>query len=519
MRKFEKKNVHSFTLFGALIIIALTALSFIVYMSSSNRNNKINIGNGSLIFTEKDQIIEIAQATTITKKWDSNYYLIDEGKTTNLGKNPIVYSSLRNELTIYGESYRIYPDGSTIKNNGITISDFNQPALYKVKDRQYIFTGSQVRSYDGKISVGNFMKISIDRNGNALLQSNGLNSKIINPVILVSGNLYFDVASELLYSEGKEFNLRKVLGSSNEYDGVATIYEVTGINRPEGSTANTRVPDIEEYNIIAGTGGTGGEGGIGGYGGEGGPGGAGGVGGTGGTGADGGTGGTGGQAQVLPQNNSFSVSLTSTDVTATSIKIGYNYFDPSSKVARLLLKVKDVTTGVNSDTVDYYLSKSENQFIIHGLEQDHKYMIELGYIMYKADETNKEWIIDDTFNRVSYATLRTESLAPKVNAIEILKNGTDGAYTTATINVSLAGYELSMNNGDVVVFKTINADGEVIGVQNFEYGYNILNNSGQNFDVHIPEGCKEILVEKATYTELDGDTGNINIKYRVILPD
>ena len=296
MRKFEKKNKRSFIIFAIIMALALGAMSFVVYSSINQTNNKVDVKAGSVIYTEDDTYLEVSNDCKIVKKWNNEFYLVEENKNESLGEHPLVYNKQDGVLRLLGETYRIYTDGSTKKfTKEVNISSYGETAMFKFADRKYLFVGRQIHSYDNTFNADNFMRIAIDKNGNALLQSNNLNNKTINNIILVSDNVYFDIASEILYCDGVEINMRKVIGSTNEYSGAPLLYQVTGIERPATSTANQEQPDVEEYYISAGSGGNAGKGGTGGDGGQGGLGGLGGLGGIGGTGGAGGKGGTGGQ--------------------------------------------------------------------------------------------------------------------------------------------------------------------------------------------------------------------------------
>ena len=456
MRTFEKKNVATFSIFGVLILAAVIALSFIVINYVNNDDSKITVSSGSLIFADDDSIIELISEGELTKKWDKKYYLTDtEHQSTCVGLNPVIYNQNEKSVNLLGEVYRIYPDGTTLKYpSGTLITNTNESSLYKLQDRDYVFVGNEVYSFQPGFESKDFMKIKLAKNGNALLQSQGLNSKTINHVLLVSGELYFDVGSEILYSNNIEINLRKVIGSTNEYDGAPIIYDLTGFARPETSTANEKIPDIEEYNLTAGTGGdagdggTGGNGGTGGYGGYGGTGGSGGFGGYGGYGGNagdggagglGGTGGDGGDGGTTRQDESYYLSVDGIISGVNSITVDYSVYDPTNKIGRIICQIAKEGTETYST---YVLNKYDGSYTIHGLEYDTSYKLAIAYYEYVIG-SNQMYVLKEpaitkgTFyatTKRAYATVTTENL--KIN----MSNKIEKVY----ININLQDYNLKI---------------------------------------------------------------------------
>lgn len=436
MRKFEKKNVASFTIFGILIIAAIVAISLIVTNYVANDDSKFSVKVGELVFTDNDEIIELTSNGEIIKKWDSKFYLTnDENDSVCLGEHPLVYSNNSNELVIYGDSYRIYPDGSTLKyTNSVDVINTKESCLYKLSDRNYVFIGNEVYSYSPGFNAKNFMKIRIAKNGNALLQGTGLNSKTIDHVLLVSGELYFDVGSEILYSDGIEVNLRKVIGSTNEYNGAPILYNQTGFERPEGSTSNTEIPDIEEYNITAGAGG---QGGIGGFGGNGGNAGSGGPGGLGGTGGDGGSGGT------TRQDENYFMSVIGITSDMSSMTLNYFVYDPTNKIGEIYMKYAEYREDHCYDAGTFKtveLDKYAGVYTQYGLENNKTYEVSINYKEYEVDEATQTYKLGQSKNAGNYKVITKQANAD-VMTIQKGKDMND-YINVVMINANLKGYNL-----------------------------------------------------------------------------
>lgn len=577
MRAFERKNIRTFSLFGILISIALIAMSLVVYKSVSSKDNHFDVLANSLIYTDEDRVIEVATDTEVVKKWNDNYYLVHNGKTENVGSHPIIFNRSLNSLDVLGSTYRIYEDGTTQKYvNGLNITDFTRPQIYKLNDREYLFVGDTIASLDGTFSANNFIRIALDKNGNALLQSVGINSKTINPIVLFCRDTYFDLSSELLFSNGIEVNLRKVIGSTNEYAGEATLYALTDFERPENSAANQRIPDIEEYNITAGTGGAGGIGGvggtgglggtggqggkggdagvagsggdagIGGFGGAGGQGGTGGVGGQGGFGGQGGTGGAGGDASIGGQggmgasggdasiggiggiggtggsggiagtggdggqggqggtggtggkggqggaggdaadpkyDETVKLQITNTTSKQSSFTLGYSVYDPSTKIARMFIRVSELNPSDGSvvDTNDYILTKYNTSQTVYSLKQSTVYSVKMGYYPYVPG--NATWEVASTPTWVDSELITTKG-SNVVATLDGISSNTNAGITYPTnvyVNLKVSGYNI--NIGETNIYYAVRRAGATIRAGVYTATSELLEGAGQTLDI------------------------------------
>lgn len=520
MRTFEKKNVATFAIFGTLVLVAVIAMSLLVVNGVKNTDDKIVVSTGSLIFTDDDNILNINSDSEIVKKWDSNYYLNGEGfDSVCLGKNPLVFNASSKILSLYGECYRAYPDGTVVKYpNGTEIQNTNESSLYKLTDRNYAFIGTRVYSFTEGFDTSDFMRIRIAKNGNALLQGNGLNSKTINPVLLVSGDLYFDVASELLYSNGKEVNLKKVIGTTNEFDGDPLLYTVAGFDKPVSSTANEKEPDIEEYNITAGAGGKGGLGGAGGFGGNAGSGGAGGLGGP------GGDGGKGGNAR---QDDNYYAYVTGIDAGTQQIKIDYNIYDPTNKVAKVQLDLFEGTTTASDITYSYVLGKYDNTFTAYGLKPNHAYFAKV--LLYEYVEgKNNTYVVTENPTTLSTYTLYTKRAYASLTTSKIIRDVSNNP-TKMFINLDLKNIAVVVNgdkaidpskvsNFDVVIHYIHESQGETVDKQekikkqNVIVSRDALSLGGQQIEVDLSSFLDqgENYKEYVTYAEVENIRGFYN---------
>lgn len=411
MRKINKQNTLTFNVFGGLIVVGLVALSVAVVNVIGKSDDAYEVSQNSTVYTEENEYVEMTGEGKLEKQWDGKYYLKVKGENNAycLGKNTVIYDNEKDTLTLYGEAYHILEDG-TVENTPevLEIEDTGKAGIYKLRDRMYIMTGSDIRSYDGSFETNDYVAINIHKSGTAMLMNDNYYVNMISPILLESDELYFDIASELLAYDGDVVNLKNVIGSSNMFSGDPLIYS-EGIAEDDGQTLMASNPDV--ITIMGGNGGAGGDGGAGGTGGaggiggtggsggtggDGGTGGAGGVGGDGGIGGDGGTGGIGGlggTGGIGGDGGSGGDGGEGSDASVSATKwISLNKVTPNVSSMDISYTVNDLT----NDYVDVFLNiykgndlkqtvhldKTSNQFTVTGLEPATEYKVEMGYQAY-----------------------------------------------------------------------------------------------------------------------------------------
>ena len=269
MRKINKQNTLTFNVFGGLIVVGLVALSVAVVNVIGKSDDAYEVSQNSTVYTEENEYVEMTGEGKLEKQWDGKYYLKVKGENNAycLGKNTVIYDNEKDTLTLYGEAYHILEDG-TVENTPevLEIEDTGKAGIYKLRDRMYIMTGSDIRSYDGSFETNDYVAINIHKSGTAMLMNDNYYVNMISPILLESDELYFDIASELLAYDGDVVNLKNVIGSSNMFSGDPLIYS-EGIAEDDGQTLMASNPDV--ITIMGGNGGAGGAGGAGGSDGEG----------------------------------------------------------------------------------------------------------------------------------------------------------------------------------------------------------------------------------------------------------
>ena len=396
MKRIERKNTAEFNIFGSIIVLILLALTISVVVVIKNQTGSYTVAAGSTVYDIDNEYIPITEEATLYQKSNGVYYLKTADKEVyTLGENAVVKDGESRKIIVYGDLYAIAADGTVTMSSGCTeLNDLGQPGLYKLADRKYLMTGSNIISTDKEYTTNDYVYVNIYKSGAAVLMNDQSNQNILRPIMLNSEELYLDISSEYAFFNNNLINLKNVLGSTNEYGGDALIY-TEGLVDDEQYQSAADTPDV--ITIVGGNGGsggaggnggqggmggTGGIGGTGGHGGSGGTGGVGGAGGTGGNGGDGGTGGDGGKGSDANVNALKWVKLVGVTAGIGTIDVDYVVTDITDDYVAVWLEVKYKDAGGTEKTEKVYLSKTDNEYIIRGCSPATYYDISLWYSAY-----------------------------------------------------------------------------------------------------------------------------------------
>ncbi len=500
MRKLNKQNTMTFNIFGILIVAALAAFSVVVFNTIRKDSDSYKVNQGSTVYTEDNEYVDMTTDGKLKQEWDGKYYLKLDGEkvTYCLGKNTVIYDSNQKKMTLYGKAYQIHEDGIVDNIDEVTeIEDMSKPALYKLRDRMYVMTGSNIQSTDNSFTTEDYVAVNIHKSGTAMLMNNNYYVNMIQPILLESDGLYFDIASELLSYDSRVVNLKNVIGSSNLYSKRALLYE-EGIAEEGDETLMASNPDVITImggnggsggsggtggtggiggdGGIGGSGGTGGAGGIGCVGGNGGTGGIGGVGGSGGNGGmggDGGNGGDGGEGSDATISATKWVRLNGATAYPTSIDVSYQVNDLTDDYVSVFLNVYDVAGGT---TNQINLDKTDNHFTITGLKPASAYKIELGYKAYLQGSSDLQTVPQDVLK----VTTKGDLASIEINKVSTSQVDSNKVLVTVEYTVfGTTGYVLDdgckvavCHNGTVMtqqtiedMAKTVTADGYKNAIQ------------------------------------------------------
>lgn len=470
MRNINKQNTMAFNIFGALIAVALIAFSIVVYVVLKQSDSDYEIGQNSIVYTEDNEYVEMISDASLSKKWDGKYYLkMNQDKAVYcLGKNTLIFDKDKGSLTIYGNAYQVHEDGRVDNTSEITeVKDLHNAALYKLRDRMYVMTGDNIVSTDNSFATEDYIAVNIHKSGTALLMNDNYYVNMIQPIMLESAGLYFDIASEYMVYDKQVVSLKNIIGSSNLYTGRALIYE-EGLAEESDALLVTNNPDV--ITIVGGsggaggsggdggTGGVGGAGGIGGDGGTGGTGGNGGMGGVGGIGGNGGTGGMGGTGGVggiggnggmggdggMGGNGGIGsdaavsatkwISLNKVTAGIATIDVDYMVSDVTNDLVDVFLNIKDIKSGTLKETV--HLDKTSNSYTVMGLDPGTSYQVEMGYRAYIKETSDSPPELKDVIQ-------------------DIVKVMTSGELATLELNKISTIYNSSKNKSEISVTYTV----------------------------------------------------------------
>ena len=349
----RSKNKLLFVIFILIVLLIVSILIVSVYNSKNKEIEEYKISLNSTIYDENYSYIELQNDGIIKKEWDKKYYLYidDSSLKYSLGTEPVFYDKSKQQVAIYGTVYQVFVNGDISKRSQKTIiSNLSEFQFFKLNDRKYLIIGKNIIS--DNFSTVNYLVVSIDKAGNALLLNNDVNIKTINPMILSVGSVKFDIANEKLINGETEIDLKKINGSTNEYEEKEEIIEKEESNGSDNqaSTNTTINNNSQVYNdilnqIINITG-------------------------------------------ILPGNinktNLYkNVSLRTVSPGASYLDITYSIIDPESKYLSVFLTLTD-EQGIETY---YYLNKESNFFKITGLTPNKQYNLTLNYKLRGSNES------------------------------------------------------------------------------------------------------------------------------------
>lgn len=220
MRALTAGNKKRFAIFALIIITIIILLIFGLRLALNHEVEEYKIESNVTLYDSEYEPFESEETGIITKKWDGNYYLtLDNSKETyKLNSKVVSFNETNSKITLYGDVFKVLLDGQVEKYSKDTeIKSSTDDALYKIADRQYLIISNSIRNETGSISTSKYLYIILDKSGNTLLLNNQIYAKTINPIVLSTNSYKFDIANEKLIVGNDEIDLKKIIGSSNEY--------------------------------------------------------------------------------------------------------------------------------------------------------------------------------------------------------------------------------------------------------------------------------------------------------------
>ncbi len=220
MRALAAGNKKRFALFAIIIITIIILLITSLRLALKHETEQYKIESNITLYDSDYVPIKTEEEATINKKWDGNYYLtLNNSKSTyKLNKKVVSFNETKSKVTLYGEVFKVLFDGQVekyVKDTEIKNNSGDQ--FYKIADRQYLLISDSIRNESGSISTSKYLYVIIDKSGNTLILNNQIYAKTINPIVLTTSSYKFDIANEKLIVGSNEIDLKKIIGSSNEY--------------------------------------------------------------------------------------------------------------------------------------------------------------------------------------------------------------------------------------------------------------------------------------------------------------
>jgi len=220
LRALAAGNKKRFALFAIIIITIIILLITSLRLALKHEPEQYKIESNITLYDSDYVPIKTEEEATINKKWDGNYYLtLNNSKSTyKLNKKVVSFNETKSKVTLYGEVFKVLFDGQVekyVKDTEIKNNSGDQ--FYKIADRQYLLISDSIRNESGSISTSKYLYVIIDKSGNTLILNNQIYAKTINPIVLTTSSYKFDIANEKLIVGSNEIDLKKIIGSSNEY--------------------------------------------------------------------------------------------------------------------------------------------------------------------------------------------------------------------------------------------------------------------------------------------------------------
>lgn len=465
MRKYNNKTKR--TIIIILILFVVFVVIFSLFLKKSIEIDRIayDVPIGSILFDNEQNKITTTESATIKIKWGGDYYLVYQDKNYNLGKHSVVYDSTSGDISLYGKFYEVQKTGDvTVVKDETKLESSVNSKFYKLEDRKYLIVDRTIEADTSSMVTSNYLMVNLDKSGNATLLNDKVSYKTITPTKLRTSAYTFDIANELLNFGEEDIDLKKIIGSTNEYDEDTYNLnaedngddETTGTGNGNGTGTGSGAGDGTGTGSNEGTGnGTGSSNGE-----------------TTGTGNGSGTG-TGSGAinngtttgsnsthnnnydsgisddtvdEIIKATKNTSVIRVSSDI--SSISVDYIVYDPNSEYKSVYVEVENSNTGqVNI----VYLSKTDTNIVINNLTPNVYYNLTFKYT-YLEDGKTKEYTFDK-FGLYTEIPLMTLTATKIVGNKLYYKISLDGNYTIVGGTVNL------MLNGQIVDTSSISAMG------------------------------------------------------------
>ncbi|MDD4188168.1 MAG: hypothetical protein PHX04_05390 [Bacilli bacterium] len=391
MRKLGAKNIRLFILFSIIVILVVTIFAIGIKKVLSYDKTIYQVSSGKYFYDKNYNSVFVKDNGTVSQWWDSNYYLKADNQKYNLGTETISFDPNDYRLYAYGSIFQTFVDGTVSKKSGqIEILNNASPSFYKLADRKYLMVDKEIIDENKDFHAKKFLFIILDKQGNALLLNDEINIKTLNSIILKSNNFIFDVALEKLNYNGNEINLKKIIGSTNEYKETFKLADKNSDSNKNINSNNNNNNDnnLSNFNNSINSNSSSN---------------------------------SNNSSNSKKTNYQKTVILNEINPSITFIDVGYSVFDPANIYESVFLLLYDglITTKIQ-------LNKEETKYRLFNLNPNQEYKVSLGYSY--IDKDNGDNYVEEIQDIVSVMTKKAN------NSITITKVSANRIYFTLKVD-------------------------------------------------------------------------------------
>lgn len=421
LRKYNMKNKRSFIIILILSILVVCIFSLFIYKYINTSKLEYSVDVDVVIQDTNQNYINTEDESILKVRWDGTYYLEYNKEKTTLSNKVITYNTITGGMKLYGKFYEIESDGKVIENKNETIlANTTDCKFYKLDDRKYLLVDTKIYSDDYSIEANSYLLVELDKAGNAKLTNNKINLKTISPTVLVTSEYSFDIANEILKYGSYEIDLKKIIGSTNEYKD-------TSDNKDNNDSSNGGSTNNDNVDNNPGTN----------------------------TGTSLGTGGGNGIVNGVDTGKDLTLEEVLNKVKMTSVirfvegitnvDIDYVIYDPYNEYVSVYV---EVLSSNKLDTI--YLSKNDTHITIDNLNPNTNYKLNFIYTTTKIDaDTGESLISYHTFEQFEFTTLMPEYNISIYKISKVSNLLTYKVDLQEDFNISKVNVRLSFNYQDI----------------------------------------------------------------------
>jgi len=371
MRKYDARNKRNIAVIGIISILVIIIFSlFIVKVVKAGKVEYI-IPKDTIIFDKDKTLIVLDEDGVIKKKWNDKYYLLYQDKQIEIGSYAIGYNQSDGTIYLYGKFYEIgQTEDIEITEEETKIKSSVLTKFYKLSDRKYLVVDKTIKSSDGILDTSEFLIVELDKLGNATLTNHKVNLKTFAPTTIITSTYSFDIANEILTLGQNQIDLKKIIGSTNEYkmENLVPTQEEDNQssinNSTTGGGANSQIETDSSSNTTT-------------------------------------------SSSII--ENIKKTSLVNIIPNVNSIEINYVVYDPNNEYTSVTAEVKNTNTN---EVNIIRLSKTSNSYLINNLSPNTNYELTFKYTYVDNDNISKE----EVFDRIT-TTTKIPELSLKVTKV------------------------------------------------------------------------------------------------------